>query len=92
MKKTKVIVKANVAYPGQLLKMLDEQAEIREQNGEQGLFSGIDPLAPNAVCMIFDWDSVTSARQFWGSTIGIDQTTAWKARALEITIASSESE
>ena len=73
----KVLVKANVAYPDELVFALE--AFDRTQYGEIGYAIELDDDAHNQVYVAFKWDSLPRAKHFWTSDIGLSHASTWNS-------------
>lgn len=71
----KVLVLANVAYPGNLLSELEHFD--RKTFGEISFVSELDDDIHNLVYVIFTWNSLTKARAFWRSPAGQQHVASW---------------
>ena len=73
----KVLVKARVAYPDELLNTLHAQAALRKSRGERAAWFCALADDLNVACSIFDWESVESANHFWFSPEAKAQMGEW---------------
>jgi hypothetical protein len=73
----KVLIKVDVAFPGNFKKTLEAQAEDRHKRGERSFSSGVDDEQRNFVYAILDWESVRSAKRFWSSSEAKAQMSDW---------------
>lgn len=74
---TKVLIKVNVAYPGEFLKVFNSQASTRQCGGERSCTLGSDDSIHNHVFAILDWESVQSAQSFWVTQAAKTLMKAW---------------
>jgi len=72
---TKVLVKANVAYPGELLSVLE--GFDRKPFGELSFAFDQDEDIHNHVYIIFNWLSLARAKEFWTSQAAKSHVEAW---------------
>lgn len=73
----KVLLKVNVAYPGEFKNAFGSQASIRQLGGERSCTLGTDDSKHNVVYAILDWESLQSARIFWESHAAKTLIKAW---------------
>ena len=71
----KIIARANVAYPDELLSILENYD--RKPFGELKFTIDIDENIHNHVYIIFDWTSLPVSREFWTSEIGKLHIDSW---------------
>ena len=71
----KVLVRANVAYPGDLLSALESFD--RKPFGEVSFVAELDDDIHNLVYLIFTWQSLAKARAFWQSPAGVQHVESW---------------
>ncbi len=73
----KVLVKANVAYPDDLLGALDSFD--RRPHGELHYSVDLDEDAQNQAYMVFTWESLQRAHAFWNSDAAKAHIGSWHA-------------
>lgn len=73
----KVLIKVDVAHPGKFKQTLEAQADDRRKEGERSFSSGIDDENLSFVYAILEWESVRSAKRFWGSSKAKAQMSEW---------------
>jgi quinol monooxygenase YgiN len=71
----KVLVKANVAYPGSLLSVLE--GFDRKPFGELSYAVDLDEDIPNHVYITFNWASLAKAKDFWKSPMAKPHVESW---------------
>ena len=71
----KVLTKANVAFLDELLAVLDSFD--RKPYGELSFAAEIDDDAHNQVYVIFNWNTLRDARNFWSSKTGLAHIATW---------------
>lgn len=75
----KVLIKVNVAYPGEFQKVFNSQASIRQHGGELGCILCVDDLIHNHVYLMLDWESESSAHVFWATPAAKASIKAWRS-------------
>jgi len=84
---TKVLLKVNVAYPGEFQKVFNSQAETRQRGGEQSYTLCSDASIHNHVYAILGWESAQSAKSFWETRAARTLMKAWgSVAAPQITV------
>ena len=73
----KVLTSVNIAYPDEFYRAL--HGFNRRPFGELHCLEQVDDDSHNIIYLIFDWDSVQNARQFWTSAPGRAHVAAWKS-------------
>jgi len=65
-----VLVRVNVAYPDECLDELKRNESPLKQSGMLAAESTSSVEVPNRIYILFTWESVPSARNYWGSVAG----------------------
>lgn len=65
-----VLVRVNVAYPSSCFEELKRNESSLKQAGMLAAESTSSADIPNRIYILFTWDSIPSARNYWGSVAG----------------------
>jgi len=83
----KILIQVEVAYPKEFRVALAGQADVMKAAGGRVIvFSGVDADRHNDVTVCMEWESVSSAQQFWRSAGAQQMKKAWRAVRSQITV------